>query len=77
MSAQTTTIKDFAKEVEGNEMVVIKNDLIFSWTGGHTVNIYNLEGKCIDCFNSGSFKNDAALREVVKEDINIYCQEMF
>jgi len=69
-------IKDFAKETEGNEMVVIKKDLIFVWTGGHTVNIFNLEGDCIDCFNSGSFRNNAALKEEVKEDINMYCKEM-
>lgn len=77
MSAKTMTLKQFSKELEGNKKVIIKQDLLFVWHGGHTINIYSaLTGTSLDCFNVGNFQNDKATLEQVEKGINDYVKEV-
>ena len=77
MSSKTMTLREFAKKLEGNERVIIKQNLIFAWSGGHTVNVYSaLTGTPIECFNVGDFKYESATLEQVEEGINEYLKEV-
>ena len=77
MSSKTMTLKEFAQELEGNEKVIIKQNLLFAWSGGHTVNVYSaLTGTPVTCFNVGDFGQDKATLEQVEEGINEYLKEV-
>jgi len=40
-----------------------KNNYLFCWNGGHSVNIYDAAGNNITCYSIGDFREDKATRQ--------------
>lgn len=61
-----------AEALDGAHFVYFEAEfgLIFAWNGGHTVNIYGLDGREIDCMSVGSFADDHARLSEVREAIS-------
>ena len=47
-------------------------ELKFRFNGGHTVNVFNRQGKNIDCFSVGNFCDNSASETEAKQGISNY-----